>query len=371
MRPARLRTTCRMPHQAEPLRFLLIAAALALVGILFVRLVWPFLEAVVWALIVVLMTWPCYRRAQRLVPRSSTFAALTMTGVIALAFMLLVFPLAFELGREVHGALRLADATDLSALTGRLSGVPLIGEAAVAAFAGVHERLRRGEFLPGGERLLSLVAEGIHGFGVGAATLGLALFFCFFLYRDGPVLARQLKRAIGHTAGRRGLRFLGTTVTTLRGSVYGTLVTALAQGLLAGIGYWFSGAPTPVLLGLATCLFSFIPFGAPMVYLPVSLYLWLLTGSLQCGLLLALWGAAFVSTADNVLRPYFISHATRMPLPFVFVGVVGGVLSFGMLGVFVGPVVVALVLSMWTSYIRFIALTGRSSRRLRVASPAR
>jgi predicted PurR-regulated permease PerM len=118
--------------------------------------------------------------------------------------------------------------------------------------------------------------------------------------------------------------------------------------VLAGIGYYVVGAPTPLLLGVLTLIVSFVPFGPPFVYIPVTAYLLFATElPWYHGVGLAIWGTIVVSTVDNILRPLFISQSTKLSTILVFIGVLGGVASFGLLGVFIGPALVAIAQLFW------------------------
>lgn len=136
---------------------------------------------------------------------------------------------------------------------------------------------------------------------------------------------------------------------TVRAVTYGILLTALAQGALATLGYWVVGVGAPVLLGAATTFLALIPFGASIVYVPVSGWL-LVQGRPVAGLLLLAWGILAVSTVDNVIRSWFISGTTQVPFLLVFLGVLGGLATFGAIGLFVGPVTITLLLLLWREW---------------------
>ena len=130
------------------------------------------------------------------------------------------------------------------------------------------------------------------------------------------------------------------------------LLTAAAQGVLAGIGYGVIGAPFPVLLALLTTLSSFIPFGPPFIYVPLALSMALSGTSWITVAVLLIWCVGVVSTLDNLLRPLFISRTTNLSFLLVLFGILGGLASFGMLGVFIGPVVMVLAVHLWDELIR-------------------
>ncbi|MEA3276350.1 MAG: AI-2E family transporter, partial [Pseudomonadota bacterium] len=128
------------------------------------------------------------------------------------------------------------------------------------------------------------------------------------------------------------------------------VLTALAQGALAGLGYWVAGAGAPVLLGALTALLALVPFGAPLVWGSVGVWL-LLTDAFWPGVGVLLWGALVVSMIDNLVRPLAISSSTRIPFLAVFIGVLGGLQAFGLVGLFIGPVILAVMLAVWREWL--------------------
>jgi predicted PurR-regulated permease PerM len=128
------------------------------------------------------------------------------------------------------------------------------------------------------------------------------------------------------------------------------MLGALAQGAVAGVGYALFGVRAPVLLGALTALVALVPFGAPMVWGGLGIWL-LLTNHIWQGIGLLLWGMLLVSWVDNIVRPLVISNATRMPFLLVVFGVLGGVLAFGLVGLFIGPVLLAVSLALWREWL--------------------
>lgn len=178
----------------------------------------------------------------------------------------------------------------------------------------------------------------------------MALFILFFFYRDGEEILRQLRRALHILIGERVHNYIQEIGDTTRAVVYGIVLTALAQGLLAGIGYAAAGLESPVFLGALTTLIAMVPFGTPVAWGSVSLWL-LLQGHHAEGIGLGLWGLLVVSTIDNVIRPFVISSATKIPFLLVMFGVLGGLGAFGMVGLFVGPVILAILMAIWRQWL--------------------
>jgi predicted PurR-regulated permease PerM len=138
--------------------------------------------------------------------------------------------------------------------------------------------------------------------------------------------------------------------TTTQAVVYALVLGAIAQGVVAGVGYWLFGVEAPVLLGAVTALIALVPFGAPIVWGSLSVWL-LLTGNIWSGVGLLAWGVLLVSWMDNIVRPLVISSATRMPFLLVVFGVLGGVLAFGLVGLFIGPVLLAVSIALWREWL--------------------
>jgi predicted PurR-regulated permease PerM len=165
----------------------------------------------------------------------------------------------------------------------------------------------------------------------------------FFFLRDGERMIAYVRSVIPMEAKHRD-QILRRFSETLAAVVQGTLVTASAQGLLAGIGYAVVGVPFSVLLGVATGLLSLLPGGAPAVWVPVTLYVAFFQ-SLPWALFLLIWGAFAVGGIDNILRPLIIGGRTQIPTVFLFFGILGGLRVYGFLGMFLAPVVIAILVA--------------------------
>jgi predicted PurR-regulated permease PerM len=173
----------------------------------------------------------------------------------------------------------------------------------------------------------------------------LALFVAFFFFAAGDRLAERIRVILGRIAGSRAPRLIEVTGATMRGVVYGIIGTAIVQGILTSFGLWLSGVPQPLLLGLIAGGLSVLPIGAPVVWIPASL--WLLSqGHTAWGIILFVYGVVAISGSDSVIRPFFISRGAQLPFLLTMLGVLGGALAFGLLGIFVGPVLVGVGFSL-------------------------
>jgi Ca2+-transporting ATPase len=128
------------------------------------------------------------------------------------------------------------------------------------------------------------------------------------------------------------------------------VLAATGQGLVAGIGYAVVGVKAPLLFGIITALLAMVPMGATLVWMPLAISL-ILTDQLWAGIGLMLWGILVISTVDNVIRPIVISGASRMPFLVILFGVLGGLSAFGVVGLFLGPVILSVLMAVWKAWL--------------------
>jgi predicted PurR-regulated permease PerM len=207
------------------------------------------------------------------------------------------------------------------------------------------------------------------GLGHNAAKFGLSLVTVFFLYLDGERILSQIKRVLHSILGTRVDAYLASAGNTTKGVVWGILATAVAQGILAGLGYWWAGVPAPLLLSAITAMVALIPFGTPFVWGAVGIWL-IATGDTLSGVGLLLWGTLVISWVDNLIRPLVISGATSTHFLLVLFGVLGGLAQFGLVGLFVGPVILAVLMAVWHEWLGEIAHTSPPTRASRNADKA-
>jgi Cation transport ATPase len=161
----------------------------------------------------------------------------------------------------------------------------------------------------------------------------------------------QLQQGLVQFLGQYQHVYIQAAASTTRAVVYGLILAALGQGLLAGLGYYVAGIQAPILFGAITALLAIIPMGATLVWLPTGIAL-ILTNQLWPGVGLILWGFFAVSTIDNIIRPLVISGTSRIPFLLVLFGVLGGLKAFGAIGLFIGPIILAVLLSVWQAWIK-------------------
>lgn len=302
----------------------------------------PFFLAILWAAVLVISTWPVYLRIERLVNGRRTLAALLTTLLLSTVLLL---PLVLLGVRLTDSVMHLADAVRSAVNDGLppppawLPEVPLVGhrlEASWLAAANDPQVLHDTVQSRIGPIQSWLLARG-SDLAQGLAQLTLSLVTAFFFYRDGPAVVRAVQAIMTRVTGERAHRLSGSAATTINGVVRGLLGTSFIQAVLAAAGYWAAGVPGAVFLGFLSFFLTLIPAGLALIWLPAAL--WLSSkGEMEWGIFVAAWGF-FVGALDTVLRPYLM----RSPLPFLLLllGVIGGALSFGLIGIFLGPTLLA------------------------------
>jgi len=332
--------------------------ATILFGLLILGCIWillPFATALVWAVVLCFSTWTIYTQLREMLGGRRNLAALLMTLLQA---MVIVMPVAVvviglrEYADGIEDMLRQLAGRELPAAPAWVAGLPLFGDEIVGQWDYLRAdsarlvELVRQQVAP---LMRGLIDAGL-AFGGGLLQLLLSVLTSFFLYRDGEFVAEEMRTALTRIGGRRGERMLELAGHTIRSVVYGVIGTALAQATLAAIGFWVAGVPGPLILGLLTFLLSPLPMGSPLVWGGATL--WLLNeGDLVAAAGMVIWGTFFVSTIDNVLRPIIIGAGSSLPFMLVLLGVVGGLLAFGLIGIFLGPTLLALgynLLREWT-----------------------
>jgi predicted PurR-regulated permease PerM len=309
----------------------------------------PFLVSTVWAVVLVFVTWPVFRVLRGPLQERPALASAIMTALLALVIVLPVGFLAFSAVNQLGTLVKdtqsvLAQDTPLPQW---IRGIPVAGP---KIEEWVKEGTPREWVAQNQKQLIDWAQNLVGGFAGIVIKLVMCIFTAYFLYRHGEALGAQLGRVALQVGGPRYENLLATIRATVRAAVYGVLLTAGAQGFLAGVGFFAVGAPVPLLLAFATVVASLIPFAPPIVYLGAAGYMLARGDDWPWPASLAVWGIAVVSTADNVIRPLFISQATSAPLLLVFIGVIGGIVAFGLIGVILGPVILTVAMVLWKEW---------------------
>ncbi|MDE2484277.1 MAG: AI-2E family transporter [candidate division NC10 bacterium] len=306
----------------------------------------PFASPILWAAILVVVFQPVYRRLLHRLGGKSGLTALLLTITVITAVMVPAILCGWVLTQE---AVSFYQAAERVYRQEGLAGIA--SHPAVTAGRAIWDRMslpfKRLGFdlnallLSGLSAVSSFIVDNLKGIALNLLSVTvnffLTAFTFFFLLRDGEAIVCSLQRLLPLERKHAEVLF-SRLYDAVSAVVRGTIVTALAQGILGGVGYWALGVPYPVFLGLATALFSLLPVGGSgLIWIPAAVYLFLEGGWIR-GLLLLTWSAVVVSTADNVLKPALISGGTNLPTLFLFFGMLGGLQVFGMLGFILGPV---------------------------------
>ncbi len=336
-----------MIEEQDPKRLAQIAlVVLLIIGCIAVLL--PFIGAVLFAFVVWICTWRFY--ADRLLPllgRRDTLGASLMTLALVLIMLL---PTLFLAGSLANGTDKLLDFVKpyieqgLPANPpGWLSGLPFFGgeiDSTWHRLAGNREELNTAiKQLVAPARQLALALGGIAANGL--LQLALVLFVTFFLYRDGVAISNALLVGAHKLGGELGENMLDKARGTVVGVMLGIVGTAAAQGTVAMIGFLVAGVPAAVLLGFVTFFLSMIPVGPPLIWGGAAAWLYS-EGQAGWAIFMVLYGLFVISSIDNFVKPILIARGAGLSILLIALGVLGGVLVFGFIGIFLGPVLLAL-----------------------------
>jgi Ca2+-transporting ATPase len=332
-------------------------SAVLLIGLLLLgyQVLSTFLISIVWAFIIAYVTWPLYTRLQHALRDRANLSAAVMTAIITAIVLLIVFWLLAMLQDEVKMAYQalvntysqqsyqLPEAINkISWLTDYLQPwVDRLNNDRTGLITQIAESAKQ---------WLGHLAQILGGIGQYLMNLGFVLVTVFFCFRDGEAALLQLRRGLIHFLGEYQNVYLQAVGDTTRAVVYGLVLAAIGQGLVAGIGYVVAGVKAPVLFGVITALLAMVPMGAMLVWISLGISL-LLTDQVVAGIGLLIWGTVAISTVDNIIRPLVISGTSQVPFLVVMFGVFGGLMAFGPVGLFLGPVILSVLLSVWRAWL--------------------
>lgn len=310
----------------------------------------PFIPALLFAAVACSSSWPLYRRARVMLGGRSTSAATLVTLMLVVLVIgptaVLATSLADNVTAGVDAVRGLLEAGPLMP-PDWVKEIPLIGVAIDNYWREVLGN--REEFVGLLKSLIEPARAIVVGAGkaIGASLLQLviAAFVAFFFYRDGDRIVRAIRQLLRKLAGELGDELLATIDNTVTGVVNGLFGTALAQALVAMIGFVIAGVPGVVLLGAATFFLSLIPGGPPLAWGGAALWLFY-EGSIGWAVFMLIYGLIVISSIDNFVKPYLISRSSSLPILLIVFGVFGGIVAFGFIGVFIGPPMLAVGLTL-------------------------
>jgi predicted PurR-regulated permease PerM len=332
-------------QRAAKAQLWVVVAAVAFLGVGCLLILRPFISAALWAGILCFSTWPLFLRLEQVVGGRRGLAALIATlalaATIAAPFVILGSTLASNIADLTSAAQKLYESGP-PAPPLWVGSIPLIGAKLRDYWLTLTEssaaRLEElAKLLP---TFKGLAVDSGKLVGSGISQILLSLVIAFFFYRDGETVAAKLSAGINRIGGERGDALLEVAGSTVRAVVYGIIGTALAQGALAAFGFLIAGVPGFAFLGFVTFIMSMIPGGPAVVAAPAAYWLYR-QGYNGWAIFMLAWGV-MVSSVDNVIKPLLISRGVSTPMILVMFGVLGGALAFGLIGLFIGPTILAL-----------------------------
>jgi predicted PurR-regulated permease PerM len=340
-------------------RWLLVAVLAA--GIYFFH---GFLVPILAAMVIGFASWPIYRDIVRRCGGNRTIAA-TIAILLILTFLIVPIVIAVsytitEIGEWFNWAVE-TNRTG-SATPDWMAALPGIGE-------WIDEQWYRYIGHPGaiGELVqivsganIGSIYRGVLAAGTGLFDLFLTLLFMmialFFVYRDGENFVAQLDTLGERILPMRWERISRVVPATISSTVMGMTLIAIGEGIVLGIAYWIAGVPSPVTLGVITGVMALVPGGAPLSFTLVSIYL-VASGSPVAGVALLAWGSTELFIVDKTLRPKLVGGPIKLPFLPTFFGLIGGVKTMGFLGLFIGPVLMALLVAIWREWLHEMRTT--------------
>ena len=357
-----------MSEDAKQIEKIVLLAIIALLIIGSIMILLPFLRAILWAVVFAVTIWPYFIKLEKFLGGRTGLAAVIPTLLLALVFFLPMVYVGYKLVGQASVALDYTEELMEKGLGPPplwLKGIPLVGE----KLGGIWQTT--GQDIP---KLIEMVKPYIKGLlgsivsaGTGVAQIVLvtvlSLILFFLVVKEGHSIRKSLERMAVRLGGEKGLRLLLVAGSTMRSVVFGILIAALIQGILAIFGLWISGVPNPVLIGAVAGVFALIPIGViQLVLLPAAGWLIFYKGAIGWGIFLAVWSFTVIGNIDNVVRPMFISRGANVPFLVILLGVLGGLATGGIIGLFVGATLLAVVYTMLKEW---LAESGENSSAVR------
>ncbi|MDC9813247.1 AI-2E family transporter [Rhizobium binxianense] len=317
-----------------------------------------FLVPVLAALVIGFASWPLYRQLLARVGGNTTIAA---TIAILMIITFLVIPIGLAI-TYTTGEVRNWVAWAIHA---NRAGAPTPDWIVALPWAGAYLDEVWTKYI-GSPGALGEVIQAVSGANIGniyravlaagggafhlLLTLLFMLIALFFVYRDGFSFSKQIDMLGERILPNRWERISRVVPATISSTVMGMTLIAIGEGIVLGVAYWIAGVPSPVTLGVLTGVMALIPGGAPLSFTLVSVYL-LASGSHVAGIGLFVWGTVELFIVDKTLRPKLVGGPIKLPFLPTFFGLVGGVKTMGFLGLFIGPVLMALIVAIWREWI--------------------
>ena len=341
--------------------------AVLFIGILIAACFWvvrPFLSSLLWAAMVVIATWPFFLKLQTRLWGKRWLAVLVMA---ILLLLVLILPICFAVmtildrSDEIVGWFKSLATVKIPPPPGWLEKIPVVGTSAVERwqhFAAVRPEELSKLLAPYASKLVAWFVGQAGNFGLLVLNFLLSVAIAAVLYANGEKTAGGLRKFACRLAGQADDEVAVLSAKAIRGVALGIVVTALVQSSLGGIGLFLAGVPAAVLLTAVMLMLCIAQIGPSLVLIPAAIWLFY-SGHNLAGSLFAVW-AILVGTIDNFLRPVLIRKGVDLPMLLIITGVIGGLIAFGIIGLFIGPVILAVTFTLlraWVSGVEGFAVT--------------
>ena len=312
-----------------------------------------YLRALVWAVVLAIALWPLYERARSRAPAKlrGEVLPLVFAMLVGFVFLLPFLVLVVEAARELHEIVDYGKQVEQSGIPvpGFVAHLPVASQAvsdwwaAHLAHAGWAKDAMH-QVDTGSNRTLGrdIGKDAVHR----VILFGFALLALFFLFRDSETIVAQCRTASATIFGPRGERIARQMIASIHGTVNGLVLVGIGEGLILGIVYFFTKVPHPILFGALTAVAAMVPFAAAIAFGIAALTL-LGTGSVVSAIIVVVAGFLVTFTADHFVRPSLIGGTTKLPFLWVLLGILGGVETFRLLGLFLGPAIMAALMLIW------------------------
>lgn len=337
----------KMNDEVNKVRWIAVLAVTAIALYLCWLMLKPFVSVLEWATVLVIIFHPIHKRITQRIKRRG-LSALVSSALVIVVFITPLTLVTMALAKELGAA-----AGSFPAYVAQLMNpaTPVLGKLS----SWIHERFALDPQTSEAFVIEQLKNAGVvllgQSFGLMGNILGrlikafFVVFTMYYLFRDGDLIVRSLPRVLPFSHQQSQV-LINRTTEVVGASVYGVVTIAMLQGMLGGIAFWVLGVPSPILWAVVLAFVCMIPIaGSFMVWLPAAIYL-MLAGHWTAAIVLILWGALVISTIDNFLRPRLIRNQTKLHELFVFFSVLGGISVFGLLGIVLGPVVLAITIGL-------------------------
>jgi predicted PurR-regulated permease PerM len=334
----------------------------------------PFLKALTWAAILAVLFYPAYAWLVRVFRGKTTLAALTIVSLITLIVVLPGVQIVGFLSDEIVELVKSVAALVSGETVETWKQNPWI-ERLLRWWSMLGVGLAELKFEVDWKKVVIEGAQVSSGVVLGqvkgaaqnlflfVANVLLVLITLFFFLRDGAAFCYRLRRLLPMDPEHQE-RLFTNIVNAVTAVVHGCLVVGMIQGFLAGLAFWVLGVPYALVWGVLTAFFALLPVGgSTLVTIPASIYLFM-QGDVVKGVLLLIWALGVVGTVDNVLKPLFIGTRLKLPILFLFFGILGGLTVFGALGLVLGPVLLALLAAFLDLYIEEYGSDSATERKV-------